>query len=71
MHGAEEETFFGLHALHTIISGRIAIPCIASIPERNTEAGMDKFGAMQMFVRVIEKGTSPRSQRNMEWVNPP
>jgi hypothetical protein len=30
---------------------------------------MDKFNAMQMFVRAIEKGASRLSQRNLESVN--
>src|SRR5258705_4511417 len=30
---------------------------IQSIPWRNTEAGVDKFDAMQTFVRIIEKGS--------------
>jgi hypothetical protein len=31
------------------------MPRIASIPQRNREACVDKFEAMQMFVRVVEK----------------
>jgi hypothetical protein len=36
---------------------RILIPRRESIPSRNTEVGVDKFDAMQMFVRVVEKGS--------------
>jgi DNA-binding transcriptional LysR family regulator len=38
-------------------AGESPFPRVASIPWRNTEAGMDKLDAMRMFVRVVERGS--------------
>jgi hypothetical protein len=57
MHSAVRTSSCGPWELGLTASRRIVIPCIESIPYWNTEVGVDKFDAMQMFVRVVEKGS--------------
>jgi hypothetical protein len=50
---------------------KIATTRIEFIPKRHPEAVVDKFDAMQMFVRIIEKGSFSVSQRNAGLASPP
>src|SRR5260370_33199975 len=50
-------TFFITVLQKWITGGRIVTLCIESIPQRNTQVRVDKFDAMQMFVRLVERGS--------------
>jgi Bacterial regulatory helix-turn-helix protein, lysR family len=55
IHAAEEEFLYSL--LEATEADESVFLAIEFIPQRNAEDEMDKFDAMQIFVRVIEKGS--------------